>query len=174
MSTLVPRSLSACRTLLTGLVAATVLAAASTGAWAEEAEAHGAEPAAEAEHLPNAISVFLGETKESGHDAEFTVGIDYARRVDRLISIGGFVDHAGGDRDSTFVAVASYLHPVGGLMVQFGIGVEHRHGEDDLAGRIGLLYEFELGTFLIAPAVNLDFADGEESLVYGVGLGRRF
>ena len=42
-------------------------------------------------------------------------------------------------------------------------------------GRIGTIYEFELGGgFTLAPQVHYDFSDGEDAFVFGAAFGRAF
>jgi len=54
-----------------------------------------------------------------------------------------------------------------------GFEKKSEHGAEFLI-RAGVMYDFEVGRFTIAPAFNIDFVDDEEVLVYGLNIGRGF
>jgi hypothetical protein len=140
---------------------------------------------------PNDLGVFLGATDEQGHDLQFTYGLDYERRFSEHLGIGGLIDYAGGGLRNTVLAVPVFWHPGGGWKliaapgVEFhngrGGGGEHAtgdggHGEADddethFLFRIGAGYHVHVSDHWgVVPTVDLDFVDGEEVWVYGVGL----
>lgn len=157
-----------------------------------DAEEHG-ESAGHHEHAfhPNDVGVFIGATDEKGHDLQFTYGLDYERRFSQHWGVGALVDYAGGDLRNTVLAVPVYWHPGGGWKLIAAPGVElhngrggggehaksdEGHGEADgdethFLFRLGAGYHFHVADHWgVVPTVDLDFVDGEEVLVYGVGL----
>lgn len=54
-------------------------------------------------------------------------------------------------------------------------GAEDKEDEDsEFLVRVGVLYDFEVGGFTVAPALEVDFVDDEEILVSGVNIGKGF
>ena len=151
-------------------------------------EIRASEPAAETEdevgtreragrhrvaHHNHHIAVFVGTTRAEGEN-EPTIGLDYQYRLSRRLSIGGLVDHAGGDLDSNAVAAALFIHPAGGLELVFGAGYENEDHERDFLVRAGVGYAFHVGRISLTPIFNVDFVDHEEIKVYGVNIGWGF
>jgi hypothetical protein len=114
-----------------------------------------------------------GIVREESEDA-FTVGLDYEYRLRPLFGVGGLVEYAGGDLETTIVAGALFIHPVGGLKFILAPGVEHEGDENEFLFRAGVYYDFFFGNFSITPTFSVDFVDGEEDLVYGVSFGYGF
>lgn len=107
--------------------------------------------------------------------------------------MGGLFEYTDGLRNTIF-AVPFYWHPGGSWKLIAAPGVEfhngrgeavtpHKseggeegHGEADedetyFLFRIGVAYDIHLGgSWGLAPAVDLDFVEGERVLVYGVSL----
>ncbi|NIO41616.1 MAG: hypothetical protein GTO41_16405 [Burkholderiales bacterium] len=135
--------------------------------------------AAESKHESDAeegrqrLALFLGTTRDGG-DSGFTVGLEYEYRVSQAIGVGGLIDRAGGDFDSTLLAGAFFFHFGHHWVALLAPGMEFNE-DDELALRAGFAYEFKVAKrFNVAPAFNIDFIDGEERLVYGVNLGWTF
>jgi len=168
----------------------------------EHAEQHDADEADPHAHYKNVLGLFLGNTNERVDGGEvteqgFTYGIEYARRITPRFSLGGVLERASGEiRGTLLIAQASY-RLVGGLFVIGGPGVEFRdaHSEepahhDGLSAdseapsrerdttvflmRIGAMYEFEFGRWLLAPTVAVDFVGRDEALVVGASVGYVF
>lgn len=161
---------------------------------AQEHHAEG-EDAEEAFHK-NHLSLFTGGTTESSNgetSTSFSLGLDYERRVSRLIGLGlGGEFVFGGDEREALAGLYFILHPAGGLVLAAGPGVEfakegHTEGEVEAqqeesgtethAGlRIGILYEFEVGhRYSIAPSIYTDFIEGKEpTFVWGLAFGVGF
>ncbi len=138
----------------------------------------------------NEVAVFLGATKESGHDTEFTWGLDYKRRIADRWAVGLIFDDAGGDlRNSIIAPSISYWPGLGNLQLLGAAGVEYHNGrssdghekadhgdeadEDEtyFLVRLGVGYDIHLGeSFGLVPQVNLDFVNHEEVWVYGVAV----
>ena len=155
-----------------------------TGALASEparddAESQAGGPGENRHHL----ALFLGNTHSEDEDA-FSYGLEYEFRLNRAIGLGGIAEHAAGELSSTLAIAALFYHPFKGLVFVVAPGVESaeeekgRSKESDrktnFAVRVGVSYEFEFGRFSVAPGVNLDLVDGEESQVYGVTFGVGF
>jgi hypothetical protein len=164
-----------------------------------EPEGHVAESAEHEAHggphhglvHPNEIGLFLGSTDEPGHDAEFTWGLDYKRRVADRWAAGLIFDYAGGGLRNAIVAPSVSFWPgLGKLQLLAAAGVEFHEGrEEDHAARssseghgadkdatyfivrLGLAYDIHLPKgFGIAPNINLDLVNDEEVWVWGVTL----
>jgi hypothetical protein len=163
----------------------------------EHGEGHPSTPEA-AEHAEHEFhrhhfSVFLGvtdgeiETEAAvGVESEggsvvfedqraFTVGLDYEYRLNRRWGIGALIDYAGKDFRSWVAGVPIVLHPGGAWKLLVAPGLEDKEVEDVVfLVRAGVMYDFEVGSFTVAPALNVDFVDDEEILVYGFNIGRGF
>lgn len=183
--------ISARLALVTTIVA---VAASPTVSVAQEHGAEG-EEAEEAFHK-NHLSLFTGGTTESSDgetSTSFSLGLDYERRVSRLIGLGlgGELVFGGDDREA-LAGLYFILHPAGGLVLAAGPGLElakegHAEGEVEAqqeesgtethAGlRVGIVYEFEVGhRYSIAPSIYTDFIEGKEpTFVWGLAFGVGF
>lgn len=180
------------------IVTAVVLAFASL-TWPQPAfgqEAHGEDEAAEEEFHKNHLSVFVGGTTESSEGTSstaFSLGLDYERRITRLIGIeaGGEAVFGGDDREA-LVGLLFNLHPVSGLILAAGPGLEFAkeshsgtgaESEGEASGtethfalRVGILYGFEVGhRYSIIPSFYTDFIEGKEAtFVWGLAFGVGF
>jgi hypothetical protein len=138
---------------------------------AEAKEMHGGDES----HGKHALALFLGVTHEHGENLE-TIGIEYSYRLNKLWSLGGVIERAEREKDSTLAIAFAHLWPYKGLFLGAGIGQKDPGDkrENVLRGTIG--YEFELGRgWSIAPQANLDFIENEENEeVYGIAFGKRF
>ena len=123
----------------------------------------------------------------------FSLGLDYERRVSRLIGLGlgGELVFGGDDREA-LAGLYFILHPAGGLVLAGGPGLEfakegHAEGEVEAqqeesgtethAGlRVGIVYEFEVGhRYSIAPSVYTDVIEGKQpTFVWGLAFGVGF
>lgn len=158
----------------------------SHGESTEHGEAHG-----EHEFHRHHFSVFLGVTdgeieKEAPVEGEsgggevvfedqraFTVGLDYEYRLNKRWGVGALIDFAGKDFRSWVAGVPLVLHPGGAWKLYAAPGLEDKETEDAaFLVRAGVMYDFEIGGFSVAPAFNVDFVDSEEVLVYGVNIGK--
>lgn len=153
----------------------------------------------EEEYL-NSIALFLGATREDEEGVEtfFTFGIEYARRLAPRWSLVGVVERAGGEIGATVLLGQGTYNPIGGLVFTTGPGLEIReggseesqdeyeNGEDEPAEaesegttlnfvwRVGLLYEFRIDRFIVAPTIDVDFVARDAVLVFGANLGYEF
>lgn len=155
----------------------------SHGEHGEEGEHHGHE------YHPNEIALFAGITDEEHHDSEFSLGIEYERRLSQHWGVGGLLEYTDELRNS-ILAVPVYWHPGGGWKLVAAPGIERHNGRGLVATphkaeghsevdedetyflfRLGVAYDIHLGgSWGLAPGVNLDFVEGERVLVYGVSL----
>jgi hypothetical protein len=152
-----------------------------TDVFADEAE-HSHEEKTHPPYHTHHAALFLGGThadveieteggiREEGEDA-FTVGLDYEYRFSQLFGVGGLVEYAGGELETTSAMAGLFIHPIGGLKLFLAPGVEHEGDENEFLFRAGVHYNFLFGNFVVTPVLAVDFVDGEENLVYGVSFG---
>ncbi|UCH48111.1 MAG: hypothetical protein JSU95_19125 [Betaproteobacteria bacterium] len=131
--------------------------------------------AAEESHGKHALALFVGVTREHG-DNLATLGIEYSYRFDEKWSVGGVIERADRDQDSTLVIAFLHFWPWKELFVGAGVGRKDPADERQNTLRATVGYEFELGGgWAIAPSVNLDVIEHEEDEeVYGISIGKRF
>ena len=136
-------------------------------------------------HVPG---VFIGATRGAG-ETDISVGLEYEFRATKWIGFGAVAEWAPGahhgDGTSLYLG-AIHVHPIGGLRLTAGYGVEDVHDEKKkrAAGlspsknedvfRLGAAYDFHAGDFGIAPTVNLDFIDHKKVVVFGISVTRPF
>jgi len=69
------------------------------------------------------------------------------------------------------------LKPAGNLFFVVAPGiviVDEESTDNHFLFRLGAGYDIDLGNISLTPTVNLDFVEGEESLVFGISLGKGF
>ncbi|UCD68012.1 MAG: hypothetical protein JSW48_14665 [Betaproteobacteria bacterium] len=161
------------RFLTISIVASFLLLLVPALAAAEESE--GGEIHGHEEHGKHALALFVGVTREHGHDLA-TLGIEYSYRIHRLWSMGAVIERADRSRDSTLAIVFAHLWPYKGLFLGAGIGRKDPGDERENTVRATIGYEIEIaGGWSIAPSANLDMIDNaEDEEVYGLSIGRRF
>jgi hypothetical protein len=146
-------------------------------------EEHGEESGEEhGEHLhKHHLAVFVGSTEAEEHhgekgDPDFTVGVDYERRLSPTFGVGGMFDWVVEGRREWLIGPMGFLHPYKGLKLFAAPCYQHiREGEEDnVVIRLGASWDFEVGKYSIAPSVIYDFADEHNFLVLGVTVGRGF
>lgn len=122
----------------------------------------------------NKVELFLGNT-QNGSANGASIGVAYERRLTRLFGVGGYVEHAAGDFDTTAVGADFLLHPHAGWVFKFSPGVEFDDGSRNLQFRIGGSYEFVVAPgWSLAPELNVELVDGERNFVYGLVTGYEF
>jgi hypothetical protein len=144
----------------------------------------------------NYIGILAGATtkleKEGTH---FTLGADYIRKFPHTgrwgISIFGeviFEEHT-----EWLFGIPVYYKFYKNLLIRTGPGIEiiqeevnnesahnstSEHHETisrtEFLWRIGILYEFEIGSLFIAPSVDVDFERSTTAVVWGVNFGMGF
>jgi len=150
------------------------LSLGSVGAIAAEVdgdESHGEK----AGHAKHALAVFAGVTREHGESLD-TLGLEYSYRINTDWSIGGLIERADRNKDSTLAIVFAHWWPYKGLFIGAGVGRKDPGNDRENTLRATIGYEFELGgEWSIAPQANLDMIEGHENEeVYGIALGKRF
>ena len=146
----------------------------SVGANAEEAgseETHSGEES----HGKHTLALFAGVTREHGENLD-TLGIEYSYRLHENWSVGGVIERAEREKDSTLVIAFAHYWPYKELFVGAGIGRKDPGNERQNTLRVTIGYEFELGKgWSIAPQANLDVIEQEENEeVFGIAFGKRF
>lgn len=136
-----------------------------------DAEEHGGE----ASHHKHALGLFLGVTREHSEN-HGTLGIEYAYRINRRWSVGGVIERADRERESTLGIVFVHYWPYKGLFFGGGIGRKDPVEERENVARATLGYEFEFhGGWMLNLQANLDFIENNDrEEVYGVAFGRTF
>jgi hypothetical protein len=126
-------------------------------------------------HHKHSLGLFVGVTRE--HDESLsTLGIEYAYRVNSLWSVGGLIERADRDKDSTLGIVFVHFWPWKGLFLGGGIGRKDPADERENTARVTLGYEWEFGKgWLINAQANLDFIENHDrEEVYGIVFGKQF
>lgn len=158
---------------------AAAMMAAGASAQTEHRDRHGAHDEEGGityhPHSPHHVSILLAGTRVRAEDhTGFTIGGDYEYRVNRRLGVGGVVEHAFGEVDATTVLAVADIHLWRGLAAQIGPGVEFLDDRAEAVGRIGALYEIDLGDrFTISPQLHYDIT-AEDSIVFGMAFGRSF
>jgi hypothetical protein len=133
------------------------------------------ETHAEEAHHKHALGLFVGVTREGGESHE-TFGIEYAYRINRQWSVGGVIERADKEKDSTLAIAFVHFWPWKGLFLGGGIGRKDPADERENTIRATVGYEWEIGKgWLINAQANLDFIknhDREEA--YGIVFGKLF
>lgn len=142
------------------------------------------------------------EDDEGEVGTEFTFGLEYARRVAPRWSVVGVAERAVGEIAATVLLAQATYNPIGGLVFTTGPGMEIRdgrseeseesegehseghseeHHESESTGatvnvvwRIGVLYEFKIDRFILAPTIDIDFIARDAVLVFGANIGYEF
>lgn len=147
-----------------------VLLIPASAAAEEGQDEHGSEQSFHA----NVLGVFLGGTGENRRDADFTLGIEYERRINASFGVGGIIERAFGDHDF-WVMVIPFAYHTGAWKWYVAPGMENkdRHSNEFLV-RVGLEYVFEVGKYELSPQIDVDFVDGEQVYVMGIVFARGF
>lgn len=140
-----------------------------------------APAAASAADLPHHFAVFAGlgvESKEGREDENgFALGLEYEFRFHKRWGIGGVVEGLGQEtiRNVLVVVPVSY-HPVGGLRLVAGPGMEFTPKKDKWALRLGVGYIFHVSErWSLSPEIFLDLIEtGENTWIAGLALGYGF
>jgi hypothetical protein len=143
--------------------------------FAEEVSGEGHAGTGEEQHWHrNWAAGFVGVTSEQRREDGLALGIEYARRLNKKISLGALAERTLGDLDFWVVAVP-FGYSLGQWKFYAGPGVEIPDvGDNELLVRVGVEYVFEVGELEIAPQLDIDFVDGDEALVLGVTIGKSF
>ena len=143
----------------------------SVPAMGEGTEGHSDESAHD-EHK-NLIVIFVGRALEGRRDFSAALGLDYLRRFGKSFGIGALAEHTFDDIHTNVYAVPFAYH-TGPWKTYLAPGLENTDEGNHGLIRIGAEYGFEVGTWEIAPQVDIDFVEGHRVLVIGVTFGKGF
>ena len=135
----------------------------------------------EPEHHLSSVSVFLGVAGEGRRQRAGSVGLEYERRLGETWFIAPALEHAFGDLDFSIVTLSvGYRFNRWAIFAGPGIEWSETHHKDESGTesefliRTGVLYEFEVGEWIVAPHAVVDFVGGDEVGVVGVTVGMSF
>ena len=137
--------------------------------------AMGAEPETPAkggEHSENVLAVFVGLAQE-GRENGLALGVEYERRLGEQFGIGVLAEHTFGDID-TWVYAIPFAYHTERWKFYLAPGTEHRKDGNESLLRIGAERAFEIGSWEVAPQLDVDFVNSEQIYVVGVTLSKRF
>jgi hypothetical protein len=131
------------------------------------------------EYARHSVELFLGGssrfTEEEDTASGFSYGLGYEFRFMRTLGIGLTGEGTTGSLRDGLLIVPFYLHPWRGLRVEAAPGAEFSSEPTEFVLRIGLAYEFEIWKQLsLSPEYNVDFVQGEQTMVYGISIGWGF
>jgi len=130
-------------------------------------------------HSAVAVSTGWALEREKEKDEEsFSLGLEYEYRATELWGVGIAAEWLSDDdmvRNASLVGLFS-LHPIGGLRVFGGPGVEFTDKKDKFLFRAGAGYEFHIAEhWFIAPEGFIDLIEtGERTYVFAFALGYTF
>jgi len=129
-------------------------------------------------------SLFMGNTYSTEKsDNALSIGFDYEYRITKWVGTGVMYDYTSGNINAHVAAVPLFIHPVENVRVYIGPGLEskkheeHGHTSDaeEFLVRIGVMYDWHvMERYSITPTFEVDFVDGEQSYIFGVGFGVLF
>jgi hypothetical protein len=157
------------RSVLLGLL---LVAASLQSATASEG---GHEESHEAHHFhPNFVGLFVGVALEDRRDNGLAVGLEYERRLNESFGIGGLAEYTFGDLDVWVLGVPFSWH-IDNLKLAVAPGIENgdERGSEFLV-RFGGEYAFDMGTWELAPQIDIDIVDGDTVFVLGAVFGFGF
>ena len=122
----------------------------------------------------NALELFLGGTYADDEGTNFSIGLAYERRLGEKIGLGAFVEHTEGEGREWVIGVPVNFHPTESWKIFLAPGFEQEDGENEFLVRLGNSYEFEMGSWTLAPELSFDFVDGDVKTVFGLNFGIDF
>ena len=158
------------QTVLRAVLPLCVLPTLLTTAFAGAAEAQSIE-SGEPEYHEHVVAFFVGGAREGARDDGVAVGIEYEHRQSGRFGIGVSLEHTFGDID-TWVLAIPFAYHTGAWKLYVGPGIEDGEEGSESLLRVGGEYGFEVGDWEIAPQLDVDLVDGEETWVVGVTFGK--
>jgi hypothetical protein len=138
-------------------------------------ETEGSEKHDEEAHHKHTIGLFLGVTREHSENLE-TFGLEYSYRFHPKWTVGGVIERADREKDSTLGIVFVHFWPHKGLFLGGGVGRKDPGDKRENTARATIGYEWELPrAWIINLQANVDFIEHEDrEEVYGVAIGKSF
>ncbi|UWQ90246.1 hypothetical protein QEZ52_15890 [Aliisedimentitalea scapharcae] len=133
----------------------------------------------EAESGPHIVELFIGSTYADHHghrEHAFSIGGQYRYALSHRTSVGVLAEYATESLDAWVVGIPLVVN-LGDTRWQLTAmpGAEIEGGNTEFLFRAGVGYEFEMeGGYSIKPEINVDWVDGEASVVTGLSFGWRF
>jgi hypothetical protein len=130
-------------------------------------------------HGPHIVELFLGTTYADHHghrEHAFSVGAQYRYALNHAVSVGVLAEYATKSLDAWVVGIPVVFN-LGETRWQLTAmpGAELEGSSKEFLFRAGIGYEFEMqGGYSLKPEINVDWVDGETSIVTGVSIGWRF
>lgn len=146
----------------------------SAGLAANE-DAHDEAHEVEEIHHKHSLGIFGGITVEDGENLS-TWGVEYTYRINKRWSVGGVIERADREADSTLGIIFAHYFPYKGLYIGGGVGRKDPGDARENTFRASIGYEFELeGGWALNPQINVDFIENhDEEKVYGIAFGKQF
>jgi hypothetical protein len=123
----------------------------------------------------NILAVFGGVTHSGRRENDPALALEYERRFTEHFSMGAFAEYTFGDSDYAVYGIPFYYRS-GHWRFALAPGIEDskEHGTEELV-RISANYIFEVGGgWDVAPTLAVDFVDGEDVWIFGLGVGKGF
>jgi hypothetical protein len=130
----------------------------------------------------NHVAFFIGSTATEGErpgaedDPRFTLGVNYERRLTRLLGLGAVLEAVPEGEREAVVLVPVLFHV--GRRAKFLIGPGAQRLEDPrettFVARIGFEYDFHVKQVILTPELNVDFSEEENFAVLGLNIGWGF
>jgi hypothetical protein len=127
-----------------------------------------------AEFEKNSLELFLGGTYADDEGTNFSIGLGYERRLGEKFGVGGLVEYTKGKGREWVIALPLYFHPTERWKLFLAPGVEIEDSESEFLVRVGTAYEFDMGSWTLAPELSFDFVDSEVKTVFGLNFGFEF
>jgi hypothetical protein len=156
----------------------------SVAAAADDGEEKQVEHEASGKHEfhRNHIAFFVGSTATEDErpggtdDPRFTLGVNYERRLTRLLGLGAVLEAVPEGEREAVVLVPVLFHV--GRRAKFLIGpgaqrLEHPR-ETTFVARIGFEYDFHVKRVILTPELNFDFSEEADFSVLGLNIGWGF
>lgn len=126
------------------------------------------------------LGVFIGGAtrwEDDGHtETGMTVGLDYEYRFAPKWGVAAVVEgvvFAENHRDLA-IAIPLVWHPVGGLALAAGPGIEFDGSKREFLTRFSVSYHLNVRKFAIVPILAVDLTSSATALVYGISIARGF
>jgi len=127
------------------------------------------------EHAKHTLGLFAGVTQEEDENHE-TFGFEYSYRLNHAWSVGGVIERAEREKNSTLIIAFAHWWPYKAWFLGAGIGQKDPGDKRETTVRASIGYEFELGGgWVLEPQFNLDIIKhNEDERVIGIAFGKQF